>query len=147
MQLSEHFSLAEMVLSQEASRKGIDNTPTPEIIAALTATCQQAEAVRGLLGVPMLVSSGYRSPALNAAIGGTINSAHCLGYAMDFICPAFGTPLDICRKIQAAGTRVDQCIQEGDWCHISFAPTYRQEFLTAKFDVSGKATYSQGLVT
>ena len=63
---------------------------------------------------------------------------------MDFICPAVGTPLDICMKIAAAKIKLDQCIQEGTWVHISFAPTYRMQFLTAKFTAAG-AIYSDGL--
>ncbi len=144
MSLSDHFNLAELVLSQEATRRGIDNTPPPEVIERLRATCQQAEAVRALLGVPMLVSSGYRCPALNDALGGVPTSAHVHGDAIDFIAPEFGDPLSICRAVQQAGIKLDQCIQEGTWVHISFAPTYRMEFLTAKFGSAG-ATYSNGL--
>lgn len=78
-------------------------------------------------------------------IGGVENSAHCLGYAVDFICPRAGTPLFICREVQAAQIKVDQCIQEGTWVHISFDPRYRNEFLTATFTAAG-ATYQEGLV-
>lgn len=143
-QLSDHFSLEEMTFSQEAVRAGIDNAPPKELLGRLADTCQQAESVRALLNVPMLISSGYRCAELNALVGGSPNSAHRYGYAMDFICPTVGTPLEICRRIQAAGVRLDQCIQEGTWVHLSFAPTYRMQFLTAKFSAKN-ATYSQGL--
>lgn len=143
--LSQHFTLEEMTASQEATRKGIDNRPSALIVSRLTETCRQLEAVRTLLGAPMIVSSGYRSPALNAALGGVPNSAHCAGDAVDFICPSVGTPLEICMKIAAARIKLDQCIQEGTWVHVSFAPTYRQQFLTATFDATGKAKYSDGL--
>lgn len=144
MQLSDHFSLEEMAASQEATRRGIDNTPPIGIIGNLRATCQQAEAVRALLGAPMLVSSGYRCAELNAAVGGVADSAHVQGWAMDFICPAVGTPLEVCQKIEVSGIKYDQIITEGTWCHLSFAPTMRQQQLTAKFTKDG-ATYTEGL--
>jgi hypothetical protein len=144
MQLSSHFTLDELMFSQEAVRHGIDNTPPVEIVEALKRTCQQAEAVRALLGSSMLVSSGFRCRSLNSLIGGAPNSAHQFGWAMDFISPAFGKPIDICLKVADAKIKLDQCIQEGTWVHLSFAPTYRMQFLTAKFGPNG-ATYSDGL--
>lgn len=143
--LSQHFTYEEMIESQTASRHGLDNSPPLSVIGNLRAACQQAEAVRALLGRPMLISSGYRSPQLNYLLRGVPTSAHCQGWAMDFICPGFGSPLQICRAIQKSGIKIDQCIQEGAWVHLSFAPAMRQEFLTAKFDKGG-ATYQEGLV-
>ena len=143
-QLSDSFSLEEMVASQAGARAGVDNAPTPEIIGVLTATCQQAEAVRTLLAHPMIVQSGFRSSAVNKLVGGAPDSAHLFGYAMDFIAPAFGDPLAICRAISESAIRFDQLIQEGDWVHISFDPRYRMQVLTAKF-VSKTASYSDGL--
>ncbi len=72
------------------------------------------------------------------------DSAHVTGNAADFICPAFGVPLDIVKKIAASGVKFDQLIQEGTWVHISFDPAMRQEVLTAHF-VDGKATYQSGI--
>ena len=54
---------------------------------------------------PVLISSGYRSPKLNKAIGGSSTSAHMSGLAADFSCPGFGTPLAICKELQAAHGR------------------------------------------
>ena len=118
-QLSEHFTLEEMVISQTAARKGIDNTPTPEIVANLKKTAALLEEVRALLGVPILVSSGYRCPALNKAVGGAKASAHMLGLAADFTAPAFGTVLQVAKKIAASNIAFDQIIHEyGTWVHI-----------------------------
>lgn len=142
MQLSPHFTLEEMVLSQTATRFAIDNTPSPEIIKNLRSTCMQAEAVRALLDHPMLISSGYRCPMLNRHLGGVPTSAHLQGWAMDFICPSAGTPSQIVTFIHNSLITLDQCIQEGTWVHLSFAPTYRMQFMNAVFDASGKATYS-----
>lgn len=146
--LTDHFSLAEMTASETAARKGIDNTPSPAIIKNLTRTAQLLERVRVLLGSkPILVSSGYRSPTLNAAVGGSKSSAHIQGLAADFICPGFGTPLEICQRLESLGVEFDQLIQEGTWVHIGLAAEgvkSRRQVLTAKFG-EGAATYRSGL--
>jgi hypothetical protein len=128
--LSPDFSLEELTTSQTASRRGLDNTPPSEVLEHLKNTALRMEAVRDLLGHPVLVSSGYRSPAVNAAVGGVANSAHCQGWAVDFICPAFGDPFAICQAVAASRIEFDQCIQEGTWVHISFAPSMRRQCLT-----------------
>ncbi|MCC6537975.1 MAG: peptidase M15 [Bryobacterales bacterium] len=118
--LSEHFTLEEMTLSQTAAREGIDNKPSPEIVKNLKETCALLEAVRKALGgVPVLISSGYRSAALNKAVGGSKTSAHMEGFAADFTAPAFGTPLQVARAISASGIAYDQLIHEfAVWVHI-----------------------------
>ena len=65
MKLSPHFSLEELTHSDIATRLGIDNTPTVEIINNLTFLAGELEYVRDILGNPMLISSGYRSYVLN----------------------------------------------------------------------------------
>lgn len=138
--LSPHFTLEEMTLSQIAERHGLDNTPPAEVLEHLRATASRMEGVRTLLGHPILVSSGYRSPEVNKAVGGVPTSAHVQGWAVDFICPAFGTTREICNAIRASGMAVDQVIQEHTWVHASWAPTMRQHFLTKAGD-----GYSTGL--
>lgn len=125
--LSNNFSLAEMTVT---THRDIDNTPPPTLLDTLRDTAEHMEKVRALLGQPIHVNSGYRSPALNKAVGGASNSAHMTGHAVDFICPGFGTPLDVCRAVQASGIRFDQVIQEGTWVHLSFAPAMRGQVLT-----------------
>ena len=122
MQLTEHFSLEALIASETATRKNIDNTPPPEILANLHILAQGLEQVRAALGGrDLLVNSGYRSPALNREIGGAKKSKHMYGLAADILCPQFGTPLDLCRAIVAAGIATDQVIHEfGKWCHVSF---------------------------
>lgn len=141
MQLSPHFSLAELTASQTAARKGLDNTPDAVIKNNLTITAANLENVRALLKHPIIISSGYRSPAVNRAVGGSATSAHTKGWAVDFICPGFGSPTQVVDAIKAAGIKLDQCIEEGTWVHISFAPTMRNMFLRATFK-NGKATYA-----
>ena len=80
--LTPHFTLDELTFSQTAVRHGIDNTPTPEIVDNLLRLAERLEEVRNLLGVPILVSSGYRSSELNALIpGASASSAHVVGLA------------------------------------------------------------------
>jgi hypothetical protein len=89
------------------------------------------EMVRELLGSkPISISSGYRSPALNAAVRGQISSQHQLGEACDFTCPSFGTPADIVKAIVASDVPYDQVIQEfNSWVHVSFSTRNRQQAL------------------
>jgi zinc D-Ala-D-Ala carboxypeptidase len=132
MMLSEHFSLAELTISQTASRLNLDNTPGPGTLEHLKVLAQTLEKVRALLGKPLLINSGYRSIAVNRAVGGVGTSAHCLGYAADFICPAFGTPLDIAKALAASDLKWDQVIEEHTWLHISVDPRMRQQVLTMR---------------
>ncbi|HEV2530965.1 D-Ala-D-Ala carboxypeptidase family metallohydrolase [Phenylobacterium sp.] len=130
MLLSPHFSLEELTAT---SHRELDNTPTPEVATVLADTALRMEAVRTLLGGEAIhINSGYRSIGVNHAVGGVPNSAHLTGHACDFICPAFGAPLEICRALAASAISFDQVIEEGTWVHISFAPTLRRQVLTKK---------------
>lgn len=142
MQLTNHFSLEEFTNSDYAIRNGVNNTASPNIIGNLKLTADGLEQVRKLLGKAINISSGYRCPTLNRAIGGVSSSAHVLGFAADFTCKEFGTPTDIVKAIKASDIKFDQCICEGTWVHISFAPAMRQETLLATF-INGKAKYSE----
>jgi len=146
MNLSPHFTLEELVYSQTATRNGIRNIASPNVIGNLKVLADGLEQVRALLGKPISISSGYRCEALNTAVGGAQNppSAHMSGFAADFNCFGYGTPLQIVKAIEKSNIKFDQLIQEGTWVHISFAPTMRQEVLTASFDSKGKATYRRG---
>ncbi|HXA97573.1 MAG TPA: D-Ala-D-Ala carboxypeptidase family metallohydrolase [Candidatus Dormibacteraeota bacterium] len=94
MQLTEHFSLEELIASEVAARSGIDNTPSATIVSNLRVLAQGLERVRAAFGgKPIHVNSGYRCAALNAAIGGAGNSLHMQGLAADIVCPQVGEPL------------------------------------------------------
>jgi len=146
--LTQSFTLDEFLGSQTAIRRGIPNTPD----AASLATIRQVLApgmqrVRDLLDVPIFITSGYRSPVLNRAVGGSRTSQHVSGNAADFQAPGFGTPLEVCRFLldNQALIGFDQLIEEGTWVHISFvsgAP--RGQVLTAYFE-NGGVRYEQGL--
>jgi zinc D-Ala-D-Ala carboxypeptidase len=131
MNLSPHFTLAEMVFSQTAARRGIDNNPGPETLAALKRTAMGLEAVRVRLGgSPLVISSGYRSPALNAAVGGSKASQHTRGEAADFTAPRFGSPREVVDALADSDVPYDQLILEfGRWVHISFAERPRHHAL------------------
>lgn len=148
MKLTPHFSLAEFEFSQTATRLGIDNRAPISLRPNLERLAETLEAVRKLLGHPIRITSGYRSPALNKAIpGSSATSAHTRGLAADFICPGFGPPLHICRAIQASDIDFDQLIEEGNWVHLAVTPPgkrARREILTALFD-AGKVAYARGL--
>ena len=145
MNLSPHFSLAELVASQVATRKGIDNTPAPAIVANLTRLAAILEQVRALVGAPIAISSGYRSPALNKAVGCEANSAHVLGLAAD-ISTAKLAPKALALLIRQSGLDFDQLIYEGTWVHIGLSTgTPRRQVLTAKF-AGGGVSYVAGIV-
>lgn len=143
-QLTAHFSLDELTFSSTAQRLGIDNKPDLETVARLTKLAMGLEQIRALLGAPLHIDSGYRCPALNKAVGGVANSAHLDGYAADFVCPDYGSPLQIARAVAGSGIAFDQCIQEGTWVHVSFDPRARRQALTATFGPGG-VTYSGGV--
>ncbi len=145
--LTANFWLSEFLASDTAVRLGIDNAPGALHEANIrNVLAPGMQAVRDLLGVPVLISSGYRSPALNAAVRGSQSSQHCSGHAADFRAPSFGSPRKVCEAIVAAMERVkfDQLIHEGSWVHISFSPRRRNEVLTAHFRPGG-VSYTRGL--
>jgi len=144
--LCDHFTLEELTASQWAARMGVDNTPPPDALERLRVTAKGMEQVRARLGDrAILVSSGYRSRLVNAAIGGAVNSAHVLGYAVDFTCPSFGSPFDVARHLSIhLDLSFDQLIYEfRSWVHISFDPRGRRDLLTIR---SNREGYLRGII-
>ncbi|MEI9885935.1 MAG: D-Ala-D-Ala carboxypeptidase family metallohydrolase [Rhizomicrobium sp.] len=125
--LSEHFTLEEGMTTEH---RNVDNTPTPAAFRNMKISARGMELVRELLGFAIFVRSWFRCLSLNAMVGGSPTSDHPNGWAIDFVCPQFGTPLEICRAIVGSDIKFDQLIQEGAWVHISFAPRMRGEVLT-----------------
>lgn len=146
LSLSEHFTLAEMTISQAAARRGLPNDPNAEQIENLRALCQHIlEPLRAAVGRPVIVSSGFRSHVVNTMAGGSKKSDHRHGLAADITIPGM-TPLDVCRKIVELKLPAKQIIHEfGRWTHVSLSRTLSSpELLTAALD-GGKVTYSKGL--
>lgn len=151
MNLSPNFTLQELTASQTAARRDIDNTPDGEVMAHLRLVAIMLERVRDLLGVPVLVSSGYRSPALNEAIGGSATSVHCLGLAADFTAPAYGSPYDVARRIESSNliADLDQLIYEHTWVHAGLprpGSMPRQQTMTLASRPGEPARYVGGIV-
>jgi zinc D-Ala-D-Ala carboxypeptidase len=135
MKLSAYFDLSELIASQTADRLGINNEPSPFILANLNILALQLDKVRLYLGRPIHISSGYRSPELNAAIGGAKTSTHLTGLAADFKCPGFGNTMTVFNKLANSGLNFDQLIAEypasktGGWIHIGYGEAMRRQCL------------------
>lgn len=156
LQLSPNFSLAELTRTDT----GLENNPNPAQVGLLRNLAAALEKVRAraLDNKPMTIDSAYRSPAVNAAVGGVANSAHLLCYAADFRADEFGPPLEVAEAIAACGRLpatdsrkivFDQLIYEqhedgpaGDWVHFSRDPQARMQTLTRLPD----GAYVGGLV-
>lgn len=145
-----HFWLSEFLRSDIAVRRGLDNMPGAQALAnVMNILGPGMQRVRDLLSVPVLVTSGFRSAEVNAAVGGSSSSQHLQGLAADFIAPQFGTARKVAQYLGERWNEVryDQLIYEGSWVHISFAAMHsaaRQELLTAHF-AGGRVTYSRGV--
>jgi zinc D-Ala-D-Ala carboxypeptidase len=127
-QLSPNLSLKEVIKSATAIKHGIDNTPSPEHFENLVAIANKVfQPAREHFGVPIAVTSGYRSPDLNKRIGGSATSQHCHGQALDLDADVYGkiTNAQIFNYIKA-NLDYDQLIWEfGDdnnpnWVHVSY---------------------------
>lgn len=143
MKISEHFSYYELIVTST----GLPNDPPNSLLPEAIYTAQQMEAVRAVLGNKSIrVNSWYRSPAVNKAVGGSSKSQHTKCEAVDFICPGYGTPYQVCQKLaqHKEKLKIDQLIYEGTWVHISFVSpprVPRLEVLTYMLDKS----YQSGL--
>ena len=120
MKLSKYFDLEEFLVSESAARLGISNVPGPGIHLKLERLAETMDEVRELLGHPVIITSGYRSEALNRAVGGVKTSDHVKGLAADFICPRFGPPAVVCQAIRDSQIQFRQLINEfNKWTHIA----------------------------
>lgn len=135
MKLTEHFTLDELIHSQAAARLKLSNTPSPEIVSALTKLAHGLEMVRALVQCPIVVSSGYRSPKVNAAVGGSRTSQHMSGNAADITAPGHGSAADLMQAITSSIIPFDQCLLEfNSWVHISFSSNPRRQALVIDHD-------------
>ena len=156
MRLSKNFTLKELIASDTALRLGIDNTPSKEGIWKLTLLATNLlQPIRNELG-PLRVTSGYRSPELNKAIGGSTKSQHCKCQAVDlqFVKRNKMDNIKIFETLMSLQLEFDQCILEfGDateyinpdypaWIHLSYKITdNRNQTLVAYKDENNKTKY------
>ena len=118
-----HFTIAELCKSDTADRKGIDNRCKKEHVANLTALVDNVlDPLREAYGKPIIVNSGFRSPALNKAVGGSATSDHMQGRAADI---TGGSPTEnkkLFNLVQSLGLPFDQLIDEKNfaWVHVSY---------------------------
>ena len=119
MNLTEHFSLEEMVASDIAVRHSIDNNPNGDVIVNLRRLAEFLEKVRLLLNKPIHINSAYRSPEVNNLLGSKPTSQHCLGCAADIKVGGM-TPDQVVKAVVKSDLKYDQVIREFDsWVHIS----------------------------
>jgi hypothetical protein len=153
MNLSKNFTLSELTKSQTASRFNLNNTPNAQVIENLKLlTLCVLEPVRCYYNKPVLITSGYRSPEVNAKVGGSRTSDHCLGMAADLEIP--GVP-----NAQIAGwisqnLKFTQLILEfytpgvpdSGWVHVSYdANNLKNQILTA-YKKDGRTVYESGII-
>ena len=142
-----YFSFYEATRSDASERLGVDNHPSTLQLANIRHAAHRLDMVREYVGAPIIVSSWFRSPAVNRAVGGADSSAHMSGFAID--CRTNNmTALELCKAavdcLRWRGVGYDQIIHEfGNWMHISFDPRGRGETLT----IFEQQRYARGLLT
>jgi zinc D-Ala-D-Ala carboxypeptidase len=149
MLLTKSFTLNELTKSQEATRLGIDNTPNEEHILNLKLLCENVlQPIRDFYGMPLSVSSGYRSATLCEAIGSSSKSQHTKGQAADF--EIFGMANKDLADWIVQNLDYDQCILEfwnpddpnSGWVHCSYNDSgNRKQYLNAQ-KLNGRVVYT-----
>lgn len=149
MMLSKNLSLAEATKSATAIKHGIANDPTPEHLQNLKELAESVfQPIREHFGVPLAVSSGYRSEALNQRIGGSRSSQHMQGKAVDLDAHIFGgvTNREVFDYIKN-NLEFDQLIfefgteQEPDWVHVSYNKGDNRKQVLRAVRVNGRTKY------
>lgn len=165
MNITPHFTLEEATRSSTGQRLGINNTPDASQLAGIYVSAAGMEQVRQILGFPVFIDSWLRVEELEKVLTRKdflgwckrhqhpdndhswalyfALKAHPKGFGVDFLCPQFGSPKMIVKKLLAAGLKFDKLIMEGGWVHVSFAPAMRGEYLIATF-TDGEPSYTKG---
>lgn len=150
MKLSNYVSLTEVTKSDTARRRGISNEPTPEHLENLKTICVEVfDKVRTHFGVPLFISSGYRSEALNKAIKGSRTSDHSLGRALDLDQDFRGngvTNMEVFEFIKD-NLEFDQLIYEfgttknPDWVHVGYRKGANRKQVLVAYKEGTKTKY------
>jgi len=144
-QLSPNFTLAELTVSEYASRKGIAEqfNPPADVISNLSTLSNSVlERIREIVGKPIVINSGYRCEKVNKAIGGVATSQHVKGQAADI--RVIGMTIE--ELFQAIRNKIeyDQIIQEFDaWVHISYVKNGNRNMNLRATKQNGKTVYTQ----
>ena len=153
MQLTENFSLNEMIKSETALRLHMDNTPPPEVVENLRVLCEHVlQPLRTAYGRGIKVNSGYRAPDVNAAVGGSKTSDHCRGQAADIEIP--GVPnYDLALYIsqyfyftQLILEFYTPGVPDSGWVHVSYDPANLKRQVMTAMRENGKTVYKPGLI-
>ena len=153
MQLTNNFSLAEMVKSETALRHDMDNTPGEAEIENLKTLAEKVlQPVRDHYGKGVKVNSGFRHPEVNAKVGGSKTSDHCKGQAADIEIPGIANAdlaewitknLDFTQVILEFYT---PGVPDSGWVHVSYNPTDLKKQVLTAMKKDGKTVYVPGLV-
>ena len=130
-----YFTIAELTRSTTARLRGIDNTPSQQVINNLTALVDNVlDPLREAWDAPIHVNSGYRCKALNKAVGGAPASQHMLGEAADITAGSRAKNQSLYRLLRQLDLPVDQAINEYDfsWLHVSYGPRHRRHYFAIR---------------
>jgi hypothetical protein len=148
--LSKYATLEECSRSVTASRLGIDNNPPVEVRDNLREVCSKVfDPCREFVGGPLAIASGYRSPKLNKAVGGSKTSEHMVGQALDIDCDTFGNKtnaelfyfikdnLEFNQLIWEFGTD-----KNPEWIHVSYSRLHNKKKVLKATKIKGKTIYT-----
>lgn len=151
-----YFTIRELTKSTNAVKRGIDNTPNKEQRQALVDLIEHVlDPLRARWGAPIIVSSGYRSPAVNRLAGGSSNSQHLKGEAADIhtVSDSRVDNMRLLRSLLTSNIEFDNVIAENvdsygrpDWIHVSYTTKRKNRKLkTTMRKVNGKTKYTNGI--
>mgnify|MGYP003150197908 FL=1 len=153
MKLSNNFSLKELTKSQTATRRGINNVPGGLEEANLQQLCEHVlQRVRDHFGKPVTVTSGYRSPELNEAIGGSVTSDHCQGMAADIEIAGVSNYevaewiKENCMFKQLILEFYTPGIPDSGWVHVSYDYEENERKVMTAMKENGRTVYKVGLI-
>jgi hypothetical protein len=153
MKLTQNFSLAEMVKSETALRRGLDNTPGDEEIENMRKLAENVlQPVREAFGKGVKVNSGFRHPEVNAAVGGSKTSDHCKGQAADIEIPGIANAdlaqwiVDNCDFRQVILEFYTPGIPDSGWVHVSYVEGDNKKQVLTAMKENGKTVYKVGLI-